>query len=104
VSNKEPDVASLELVTVLQALSDPVRLDIVRQLAACPDTDEPTCGQLVVGVSKSTTSHHLKTLTAAGIVGERAEGTRKHLRLRREDLEARFPGLLDSVLGAARAA
>jgi DNA-binding transcriptional ArsR family regulator len=90
-------------VTVLQALSDPVRLEIVRQLAACPDTTELTCGQITLPVTKSTTTHHLKTLTCAGVIADREVGTRKYLRLRRDELEARFPGLLDSVLRAASA-
>jgi DNA-binding transcriptional ArsR family regulator len=96
-----PDLADVDVVTVLQALSDPVRLDIVRQLAARPGAAELTCRELEVPVSKSTTSHHLKTLTAAGLIAGREEGTRKYLSLRREELETRFPGLLDSVLRAA---
>jgi len=96
-----PDLADVDLVTVLQALSDPVRLDIVRQLAAGAGAAELACRELQVPVSKSTTSHHIKTLTAAGLVVGREEGTRKYLSLRRKELEERFPGLLDSVLRAA---
>ena len=98
-----PDVAEIDLVTVLQALSDPVRLEIVRQLAGCRDGDALACGQVVVPVTKSTASHHLKTLTSAGIVAYREEGTRKLTWLRRAELEQRFPGLIDSVLRAANA-
>src|SRR4051794_9104671 len=87
-------------LTVLQALSDPVRLEIVRQLAG----GELKCGQLELPVTKSTASHHFKILLEAGIVGERAQGTSKFLHLRRDELEARFPGLLDSVLRATAAA
>jgi hypothetical protein len=50
------------------------------------------------------TSHHFKILFAAGIVAGRAQGTRKPIRLRRAELEQRFPGLLDSVLRATAAA
>lgn len=88
-----------EMVTLLQALSDPVRLEIVRQVAASSAGEELTCGELDLTVTKSTCSHHLKTLSAAGVIAEREEGTRKRLRLRREELDRRFPGLLDSVLG-----
>ena len=95
------DLASIDVVTVLQALSDPVRLEIVRQLAGCGATGELTCGQIELPVSKSTTSHHLKTLSVAGIIAEREVGTRKYLHLRREELEERFPGLIESVLRAA---
>jgi DNA-binding transcriptional ArsR family regulator len=91
------DLAEIDVLTVLQALSDPIRLQIVRQLA---DTSECPCGHLLLPVAKSTASHHLKTLAHAGITGEREEGTSKYLRLRREELEERFPGLLESVLRA----
>ena len=93
--------AAVELVAVLQALSDPVRLEIVRQLAGCSSDSAISCGQIELDVSKSTASHHLKTLRTAGIVAEREEGTRKLTWLRKDDMEARFPGLLDSVLRAA---
>jgi DNA-binding transcriptional ArsR family regulator len=98
-----PDLADIPLVTVLHALSDPVRLEIVSQLAGCRSGDALACGQVVVPVGKSTASHHLKTLTAAGIVAYREEGTRKLIWLRRDELEQRFPGLIESVLRAATA-
>src|SRR5919197_4222724 len=70
-------------LTVLQALADPVRLEIVRQLARCTGDDELRCGTIEVPVTKSTASHHFKTPLAAGIIAERGEGTRKYFRLRR---------------------
>ena len=97
-----PEVAGpADLVTVLQALSDPVRLEIVRQLAGCSAASAISCGQLELEVSKSTASHHLKTLRCAGIVAEREEGTRKFTWLRKAEMEERYPGLLASVLEAA---
>jgi DNA-binding transcriptional ArsR family regulator len=96
-----PDLATIDVVTVLQALSDPVRLEMVRQLAGCDGDGELTCGHIVVPVTKSTATHHLKALARAGITAEREEGTRKYVRLRRGELDARFPGLLESVLRAA---
>jgi DNA-binding transcriptional ArsR family regulator len=101
VAVEAPDLGEIEIATVLQALSDPVRLEIVRQLGACGKGGELTCGELVLPVSKSTGSHHLKALSQAGLIAERAEGTRKHLCLRRAELDERFPGLIDSVLRAA---
>jgi DNA-binding transcriptional ArsR family regulator len=92
--------AEVDIATVLHALSDPVRLQIVGQLAASP---ELSCGQLEVPVGKSTCSHHLKVLSAAGVVAEREEGVRKYMRLRRADLDRRFPGLLESVLRGVNA-
>jgi DNA-binding transcriptional ArsR family regulator len=95
-----PDLAAVDVLTVLQALSDPVRLAIVRQLAGCPADSGLTCGQIELPVAKSTASHHLKTLHRAGITAEREQGVCKFIRLRRDELDARFPGLLDSVLSA----
>jgi DNA-binding transcriptional ArsR family regulator len=87
-------------VTVLQALSDPVRLEIVRQLAACDGSCELQCSSIHVPVKKSTASHHFKTLLAAGIIDEREAGRCKFFQLRRADLDKRFPGLIESVLRA----
>jgi DNA-binding transcriptional ArsR family regulator len=95
-----PELASVDVLTVLQALSDPVRLGIVRQLAACTGEAGLMCGQIEMRVSKSTGSHHLKTLHRAGITAEREQGVCKYIRLRRPELDERFPGLLESVLAA----
>ena len=95
-----PDLASVDVLTVLQALSDPVRLAIVRKLAACEDANGLMCSQLEMPVTKSTGSHHLKTLHRSGVTAERAQGVCKYIRLRREELDERFPGLIDSVLSA----
>lgn len=97
---ESPNLATIDIATVLQSLSDPVRIEIVRQLAGCGGA-ELTCGQLELPVGKSTRSHHIKALCAAGVIAEREEGTRKHLRLRRAELDRRFPGLVDLVLGDA---
>ena len=96
-----PARAELELEDVLHALSDAVRLQIV--LALDEAGAEIACGQFPVAVSKSTVSHHFKVLREAGVLAGRYEGTRRFNSLRRDDLDARFPGLLDSVLRAARA-
>ena len=85
-------------MSVLQALADPVRVNIVRQLAVC--NGEMACGKLTVPVTKSTASHHIRTLVLAGVIGEREEGRRKYLWLRRAELDKRFPGLIDVVLRA----
>jgi DNA-binding transcriptional ArsR family regulator len=99
----EPAV-ELDGMRILQALADPVRLEIVRQLAGCPSGDELTCGAVELPVTKSTASHHFRTLLDAGVIAERSQGTRKFLHLRREELDHAFPNLIDSVLGATAAA
>ena len=93
-----PERDELELVDVLQALGDPVRLQIVRILDQADGAI--ACNEIGLPVAKSTGSHHLKVLREAGVVRAQVDGTRRYYTLRREDLEARFPGLLDSVLTA----
>ena len=95
-----PRRAEIELGAVLHALSDPVRLRIVAALAE-DESGGHTCGSFDVPVSKSTCTHHFKVLREAGVIQQRQEGTARLNTLRREDLEARFPGLLDTVLKAA---
>ena len=95
-----PASDEIELSAVLHALSDPVRLLIVKTIA---DGREWTCNSLDVPVSKSTCTHHFRVLREAGVIRQRADGTTKLNSLRREDLEARFPGLIDAVLGATPA-
>jgi DNA-binding transcriptional ArsR family regulator len=94
----QPDLAEVDVLTVLQALAYPVRLEIVRQLAGSGEGGELKCNQIVLPVAKSTASHHLKILARAGITAEREAGTAKYLSLRRVELDRRFPGLIDSVL------
>ena len=94
-----PERDEIELAAVLHALSDPVRLKMV---AAIADSDgEPTCGSFDVPVTKSTCTHHFRVLREAGVIQQRQQGTARLNTLRRDDLEARFPGLLATILGAA---
>lgn len=96
----EPDGQRIELVTVLKALADAARLAIVRTLA---DGAYHPCAVEEYGLDlhKSTLSHHLKTLREAGITATRVTGREHAVRLRRDELDARFPGLLAGVLAAA---
>src|SRR5579884_2460368 len=95
-----PHIDEIALPDVLHALSDPVRLQIVRSLA---ERQEQSCSALESSVSKSTLSHHFKVLREAGVTFTRANGTHRLVSLRSEELERRFPGLLESILTAARA-
>ena len=93
-----PDQKDISLVSVLYALGDPVRLEIVKQLA---QKGELSCTALAMPIAKSTLSHHIKVLRESGVLYCRKVGTQHMNSLRREDLEACFPGLLDTVLQAA---
>lgn len=91
----------MTLPAVLYALGDPARLRIVGQLAR---SDEATsCGEIdiVKEVPKSTGSHHFRVLREAGVIRMAPQGRRVLVTLRRDDLDARFPGLLDAVLRTA---
>jgi DNA-binding transcriptional ArsR family regulator len=94
-----PDRKDIELTSVLYALSDPVRLVVVTSL--CSKGDQP-CGTIELPVAKSTASHHFKVLRECGVIHVRQDGTQRCMSLRREDLDSRFPGLLDAVLESAR--
>jgi DNA-binding transcriptional ArsR family regulator len=95
----EPQPAEMSLEAVLQALGDPVRLQIVRKLHASPQAK--ACGTFDLPVGKSTASHHFKVLREAGLVHQRVEGRERLTELRENDVEERFPGLLASVLTAS---
>lgn len=92
---KFPSQEQISLTGVLYALSDPTRLQIVKDLAI---SGEKSCCNFDIPIAKSTLSHHFKVLRDSGVVFTRVEGTQSINSLRREDLNRRFPGLLDSVL------
>jgi DNA-binding transcriptional ArsR family regulator len=91
---EQPAIEAVELAGILHALSDPARLEIVRAL----DSDgERQCGTFDLGLTKATRSHHFKVLREAGLTYTRLEGTARFVTLRREEIDRKFPGLLDVV-------
>ncbi len=102
IDERHPPLADLRLSKVLAALADPVRLATVRTLA---QVGESPCVELRhtagLAVSRSTFSHHQRILREAGIIRERISGAHRILRVRREDLDACFPGLLSAVLATS---
>ncbi|CAG9296797.1 ArsR/SmtB family transcription factor [Celerinatantimonas diazotrophica] len=87
----------ISLTDVLSALADPTRLLIIKQLkqhGAC------RCCDFKLGLSKSTLSHHIKILYLSGIVASCHQGTSRYNILREQELQQRFPGLLNAVLTA----
>ncbi|XUL90114.1 ArsR/SmtB family transcription factor [Streptomyces galilaeus] len=94
----QPDVEDIELVKVLQALGDPVRLGLLKVYAT---GERFSCAPDALGVAhlhKSTVSHHMRIMREAGLTSTRAVGRNRYVQLRRDDLDARFPGLLDSLI------
>jgi DNA-binding transcriptional ArsR family regulator len=96
----EPELADVPVLTVLQALADETRLTIVRGLA---EGGERLCGSFAPDLAKATRSHHFKVLREAGLTRTRIEGTSRYVRLRRDELNRHFPGLLESILQRAPA-
>ena len=99
---QHPTAEQITLTGVLHALSDPVRLNYVQRVAqaAC----EQACGTIPTPVAKSTMSHHIRVLREAGVIHIRPYGTQSLISLRSEELEKKFPGVLTSVLTAAKEA
>ncbi len=92
-----PGREQIELLDVLHALSDPTRMTIVQTLAA---SAERACGTFPVQVAPSTLTHHFRVLREAGLIRQREDGNRRWTSLRDEDLESRYPGLLERILAA----
>jgi DNA-binding transcriptional ArsR family regulator len=95
VDLEHPATSALRIEDVLAAFNHPVRLHVVRTLAA---KDELTCQAILPDMTKSSASHHWRMLRESGVVEQRREGRYLFMRLRRADLDSRFPGLLDAVI------
>ena len=93
---QHPGIEQVELTDIMYALSDPTRLEIVGRLANAGR--KMTCGELDLNRPKSSMSHHFKILRAAGIVETLIEGTEHMNALRLEEIERKFPGVLQSIL------
>ncbi|GAA1102055.1 ArsR/SmtB family transcription factor [Nocardiopsis composta] len=92
-----PETGEMHLQAVMSALSDPMRYRVVATLAGEPEGAEHTCTWFGLPVSKSTRTHHFRILREAGLICQVDRGNSRTVRLRRADLDARFPGLLDLI-------
>ena len=97
----EPAAADFQLPRILAALADQHRLATVRYVAR---NGESCCADVIaeagLAITKSTFSHHLRILREAGVLTKRIQGTRGFTRLRKDDLDQRFPGLMDCIIAA----
>jgi DNA-binding transcriptional ArsR family regulator len=91
----EPAPESLTLASVLYALGDPVRLELVRRAFANPGL---TCAVEGLAVPKSTLTSHWRILREAGVVRMAVDGRYRRIWLRADELGDRFPDLLDAIL------
>jgi DNA-binding transcriptional ArsR family regulator len=94
-----PTCDQIELPMLLDCLSDPIRLAIVCNLDRTEG--ELRCGDFNAFSGKSNLAYHFAKLREAGLVRTRIVGTARYMSLRRADLDARFPGLLDTVIASA---
>jgi DNA-binding transcriptional ArsR family regulator len=95
-----PDRDQIDLSAVLEALSEPVRRDIVLRLLA---EGEAPCQIFNDYAPKTNLSYHYARLREAGVTRTRLVGPYRMISVRTDDLGARFPGLLDAIVAAARA-
>jgi len=70
---------------VFKALGDPIRLDIIRQIAAAGELAWSALEE-TLPVSKPTISYHIKTLVQAGLLTARKEGRNFYYTLRQDTL------------------
>ncbi|MET7969498.1 helix-turn-helix transcriptional regulator [Micromonospora sp. NPDC005305] len=96
-----PAPGAIELGTLLAALADPLRRGVVLDLLG-RDDDEHACSSFNLPVAKSTRTYHWRILRQAGLITQRDAGNGSFVRLRRQELKSRFPGLLEAIHGAAR--
>ncbi|MHB8324467.1 MAG: ArsR/SmtB family transcription factor [Candidatus Dormibacteria bacterium] len=98
---RHPRVEEFDLPTVLAALADPIRLRTVAELAGRAELAAGECGErCAADAAKSTMSHHFRVLRDAGVTHTRIEGAHRYVTLREDDLNRRFPGLLDAILAS----
>ncbi|MEQ4721503.1 helix-turn-helix domain-containing protein [Nonomuraea sp. B19D2] len=91
-----PSVAEVTLQQLLEAVADPVRRSVIAQLATAGH--DISCGAFDLPVSRSTATHHFNVLREAGIIHQHYQGTTKMNSLRPDDLDARFPGLIQAII------
>jgi DNA-binding transcriptional ArsR family regulator len=91
-----PQLDEVDLGTVLAALADPLRRQVVVQLAR-GDGGERSCASFALPVAKSTRTYHWRVLREAGLIRQRNAGNGTFVRLRRDDLSQRFPGLIELI-------
>jgi DNA-binding transcriptional ArsR family regulator len=96
-----PDPDQISLPNVLGALSDQTRLAIINYLAR-DESVGMICSQFTDLASKTAITYHIAKLREAGVVNVRPEGTRRRVTLRRNDLDTRFPGFLDSIIASTK--
>jgi len=95
-----PHMEDVTVAGILHALSDPVRLRLVNELLESPGgmNCTATTHKLKLSMPKSTCSQHYRILREAGLIRSERRGVDLESHVRDAELDARFPGLLASIL------
>ena len=96
-----PAVDDVSLESVLYALADPTRLEIVKRLAGGAACGMNCSNAAPADLPKSTQSHHFQVLREAGLIRSERRGTEVVNSLRCSELDKRFPGVIASILKAS---
>ena len=91
-----PSIDDITIDGVLHALADPLRRDMVSFLYVHGSTNCSACS--CPDISPSTISFHTKILRESGLIRSEKVGVSVINSVRHDDLNQRFPGLLDVIL------
>jgi DNA-binding transcriptional ArsR family regulator len=89
-----PAARDISLDNVLHVLSDPMRREIIRKLMASASM---SCIGACATLPASTVSFHHNILREAGLIRSEKKGVEVINTLRRQEIDARFPGLLAAI-------
>ncbi len=94
-----PAIEDITLTGVLGALSDPMRLRILKTLVERRG-DSLSCSGAApcADMAKSTLSHHFRVLREAGLIHTTKRGVENLNSVRWDEISERFPGLLRAIL------
>jgi DNA-binding transcriptional ArsR family regulator len=93
-----PSKENINLAGLLDALGDPLRLNIVKNLMNKKGSMSCSEASPCSTIPKSTLSHHFRVLREAGLIRTTKQGVEHRNVLRLDDIESRFPGLLKTIL------
>lgn len=97
-----PAIQDVPLAAILHALADPVRVALFAEIVAqeCPRNCTKLVSVLEKPIPKSTLSQHLRILREAGLIRGERHGVEMRNTSRCAEIEARYPGLIVSIVGA----
>ncbi|HEY8084196.1 MAG TPA: helix-turn-helix domain-containing protein [Methylophilaceae bacterium] len=98
-----PPKDEMTLEGILTALSDPVRITIIKNLLKVDGCSSCSEAAPYPDMAKSTLSHHFRILRETGLIRTNKQGVENRNVVRLEDINERFPGLLDLILNLSSA-